>query len=87
MNDTPQDIAATFAGLLKQRTEGERAVMAFEMFDLARALATSDIRASNPGISDAELRVRIFQRTYGSDFDATEAARITTRIRASAGRT
>lgn len=84
MNDTPPDIAAAVAALLKQRSEGERVMMAFEMFDLARALATADIRARHSGISETELRVRIFQRTYGSDFDAADCARISADIRGSA---
>jgi hypothetical protein len=82
MNDTSADAAARFAALLMQRSEGERAMMAFEMFDLARALAVADIRARHPGISDTELRVRIFERTYGSDFDAAASARVAARIRA-----
>lgn len=87
MIDTPPDVAATFSALLRDRSEGERVMMAFEMFDLARALMTADIRAHHPGISDSELRVQIIERTYGSDFDAGERARIAQRIRrASCGR-
>ena len=81
MSDTPADVAATFTALAMQRSEGERAMMAFEMFDLARALMTADIRAHDPGISDSELRVKLFERTYGSDFDGRARARIVRRIR------
>lgn len=81
MTDTPDDIAARMTALIMERAEGERAMMAFEMFDLARALMTADIRASHPGISDRELRVKIFERTYGSDFDAPARARIAHAIR------
>jgi hypothetical protein len=81
MNDTPPDVAAAFTALLMQRPEGDRAMMAFEMFDLARALMTADIQARHPGISETELRVQIFERTYGNDFDAAERARIARRIR------
>lgn len=81
MNDTPPDVAAAFTALLMQRPEGDRAMMAFEMFDLARALMTADIRARHPGISAAELRVQIFERTYGSEFDEIDRSRIAQRIR------
>ena len=81
MNDTPPDVAATFTALVMRRSEGERAMMAFEMFDLARALMTADIRSRHPLISAAELRVRIFERTYGSEFDESDRARIAQRIR------
>jgi hypothetical protein len=81
MNDTPPDVAAEFTALLMKRPEGERAMMAFEMFDLARALMTADIRARHPGIAETELRVKIFERTYGNDFDEGDRARISQRIR------
>ena len=81
MSDTPPDVGAAFTALLMQRTEGERAMMAFEMFDLARALMTADIRSREPNISESELRVQIFERTYGNDFDAGDRARIARRIR------
>ena len=81
MQDTPPDVRAAFTTLLMSRAEGERAMMAFEMFDMARALMTADIRARHPDITEAELRVHIFERTYGTDFDDVERARIAARIR------
>lgn len=80
MNDTPADVAAKFTALLMERDEGERVLMAFRVFDLARALTTAGIRADDPGISDRELRVRLFERTCGRDFDDRERARIVRRI-------
>ena len=81
MNDTPPDVTAAFRALAMQRTESERVLMAFEMFDLARMLMMGDIRSQHPGITDGELRVKIFERTYGNDFDAADCDRITERIR------
>lgn len=81
MNDTPPEVAAVFTALLMQRSEGERVMMAFEMFDMARALMTADIRMRHPDITERELRVQIFERTYGSDFDEADLASITRRIR------
>lgn len=86
MNDTPADVAAAFTALLMQRPPGERAIMAFEMFDLARRLMTAEIRARHPGICETELRVQIFERTYGNDFDADDRARIAMVIREAANR-
>ena len=82
MNDTPPEVVAEVIALLMERSEGERAMMAFEMFDMARALMTADIRARHPDISDRELRVQIFERTYGNDFDEAARADIARRIRA-----
>ena len=84
MSDTPPDVAAAFTALLMQRSEGERAMMAFEMFDLARTLMTADIVARHPGISEPEMRVQVFERTYGRDFDEADRARIVQRIRGGA---
>jgi hypothetical protein len=81
MNDTPSAVLAVFTALLMQRSEGERALMAFEMFDMARALMTADIRAHHPGITERELRARIFERTYGREFGEAERSRIVRRIR------
>jgi hypothetical protein len=83
VNDTPPDVGAAFRALVMQRTESERAIMAFEMFDLARVLMIADIRAQNPGITDCELRVKIFERTYGNDFDDADCDRIVAHIRGS----
>ena len=82
MNDTPPEVVAEFTALLMKRSEGERAMMAFEMFDMARALMTADIRARHPDITDSELRVQIFERTYGNEFDEAARAEIARRIRA-----
>jgi hypothetical protein len=84
MNDTPPDVRAAFMALLMQRSDGERAMMTFEMFDMARALMTADIRARHPDIAEPDLRVLIFERTYGSDFDAADRAHIAQRIRSRA---
>jgi len=81
MNDTPPEVDRAFTTLMMGRSEGDRAMMAFEMFDLARALMTAGIRARDPGISEVELRVQIFERTYGTDFEAADRARVVERIR------
>ena len=81
MNDTPPDVRATFTALLMQRSAGERVMMAFEMFDMARTLMTAYIRTHHPGIAEPELRVLIFERTYGNDFAEADRSRIVRRIR------
>ena len=83
MSDTPPDVDQAVTFLMMQRSESDRAMMAFEMFDLARALMTADIRARHPEISEVELRVQIFERTYGADFTPADQARIVRRLRSS----
>jgi len=76
MNDTQPDVEARFAALFRQRSGSDRVRMACEMFDLARALMVSNIRALHPGISETELRVEVFERMYGSEFTPAERARV-----------
>ena len=81
MNDTPPDVDARLTALFMQRSSSDRVRMTCEMFDLARALMIANIKAEDPDITDVELRVRIFERTYGEDFDAADRARIIARLR------
>ena len=55
--------------------------MTCEMFDLARALAIAAIRAADPNISDADLRVQLFERFYGDDFSPEEKNRHVANLR------
>jgi hypothetical protein len=81
MNDTSPDVETRLDVLFAQRTGCERVRMMSEMFALARTLMVANIRTENPGISDMELRVKIFERTYGGDVDAATSARIIARLR------
>jgi hypothetical protein len=51
------------------------------MFSTARALMVADLLQRDPLVSDAELRVRILERTYGGDLDDDTRARIVARLR------
>jgi hypothetical protein len=83
VSDTSPDAARRMSELFARRTAGDRVVMACEMFDLARALIESRVKAEEAGISDADLRVRILERLYGDDFDGAARARISARLRRS----
>ena len=82
MNDTTPDVAARYRALLMARSGSDRLRMACEMFDCAREMMIAGIRAEQPDITDAELRVAVFLRTYGGDFTTEERERIVTRVRA-----
>jgi hypothetical protein len=83
MNDTSPEVEARLDALFARRSGSDRLRMTSEMFALARTLMVANIRAEHPDISDAELRVKIFERTYGDDFDPGARARITARLRGS----
>ena len=81
MTDTPPDFEARLAALYAQRSGSDRVRMACEMFALARALVVANIRADTPDISAADLRVKIFERTYGDDLVPDDRARVIARLR------
>ena len=82
MNDTTPEMDAAFAAMLATLTPAQRVRMMSEMFDTARRILASNIVANQPDISDVELRVQIFLRTYPDDFTAEERDRIVAYIRA-----
>ena len=81
MNDTSPEAARRLTELFARRTPSDRVVMACEMFDLARALMVSRINAEAAGLSETDLRVRVFERLYAGDFDEATRARISARLR------
>lgn len=82
MNDTAPEVAERYRTLLMRRSGSDRLRMACEMFECARQLMIAHIKAEHPNLTDAELRVKIFERTYGSDFAPDERDRIAARLRA-----
>lgn len=82
MNDTAPSIAATWDRLLMARPPGERMRMACAMFTVARLCVRGGITASEPGLSEADLRVRELRRLYGNEFDSSTMMLIEQRVRA-----
>lgn len=81
MSDTPPDVDAAFTAMFATIPPAERLRMTCEMFDTARRLLVANIRATQPDISETELRVQIFLRTYRDDYTEEERARIIAQIR------
>ena len=66
MNDTHTSIAAEYDKRLMNQSNDTRMLMGSRMFDASREI----VIASLPdGLSRKELRVKLFLRFYGSDFD------------------
>ena len=74
MNDTPEAVQNFYRTLLMRRSGSERLHMGCAMFDTVRAFALANLHGLSH--SDAELRARLFVRTYGGDFDLGTTARI-----------
>jgi len=66
MDDTHPLVAAEFRKRLMKLSGETRMVMASRMFDACREI----VMASLPkGLTSAEIKVNIFLRFYGNDFD------------------
>ena len=66
MNDTHPSIAAEYHERLMSQSNETRLLMGSRMFDACREI----VMASMPkDLTERELRVRLFLRFYGSDFD------------------
>lgn len=83
MNDTPESVRTLVRTLLMRRSGAERLCMGGDMFDAARTLVRASL--GDPSGTDAspEMKVRLFLRLYGQDFDADIRARIVARLRRS----
>lgn len=81
MNDTSPAMASLQRRFLMERTGAERLKMGCAMFDTARALMRAGLGDATGRDRSPAMRVRLFERTYGRDFDATAAARIIAHLR------
>jgi hypothetical protein len=69
MNDTTSAIFLKMMEMIRQKSPAERLEMGCSMHDFSKCLVTEAIRRDKPGLSAAELRVGIFLKFYGSEFD------------------
>jgi hypothetical protein len=81
MRDTIPDVEAAFLAGFAARSATERLKMTCAMFDAAKALIAADLTDRNPGISPADLRLRMFERLYFGDFDDITRARFIAALR------
>lgn len=84
MNDTHPTVARLQRRLLMERSGAERLLMGCAMFDAARTLMRAGLGDATGRDRSSSMRVRLFERTYGRDFDATTRARIIARLRGTA---
>lgn len=76
MNDTSQEIAAIYREKILALTPEERLMMACRMFDEAKELVLAGIRAEQPGLNEKEMRIQLFTRMYGQDFEPEQVKTI-----------
>jgi len=65
MTDTHPKIAERFERLMKMKTNEERLLMGFSMFNTARQIVKSAILKQYPLISSKDMKQEILKRFYG----------------------
>ena len=76
MKDTSPEMDLKMIGMMQARSPEERLEMGFSMYDFSRQLVTEAILRERPNISPIALRLELFERFYGNDFDSDQKRKI-----------
>lgn len=76
MNDTPPEIQKIQTEIWLKKTVGERLTICFELMEFGRAIIAGNIRKEVPHISEIDLKVELFKRSYPDSFEPEELERI-----------
>lgn len=82
MHDTSLAIAEKMREMIRSKTPLERLMMGCSMYETSRHLIKCSILASNPSISQMDLRKELFLKFYRNDFSPEECERITQYLQA-----
>ena len=80
-DDTRPETREVLLQLWRAKSEEERVVHGFRMWNSFKNRIMSSIQAENPGIDSTELWVETFRLIYRDDFNKDEMDRICERIR------
>jgi len=67
MKDTNPIIEEKFINLMMAKSGEERLKMGFEMYEMSRKIVIASIIQDNPGMSEKEIKVSLFNRFYEND--------------------
>lgn len=76
MDDTSMDIAEKMREMIRVKSPLERLIMGCSMYETSRFLIERSILASNPLISQKELRKEVFLKFYRNDFSPEQCEHI-----------
>ena len=76
MNDTNKKMQDIYIRMMMEKTNAERLIMGCSMFKTAKIIVHSSILEKKPDIAENELRVELFLRFYGPDFNESEKQKI-----------
>jgi hypothetical protein len=81
MTDTPPHVAKLYRKMLMRRSGVERLRMGAAMFEAAKRLVRAGLGDPDGLDFSAEMRVKLFLRIYGPDFDAKGRERVVAWLR------
>jgi len=84
VTDTPPPIEKLQREMLMRRSGAERMRMGAAMFEAARRVVRASLGDPDGRDQSAEMRVKLFLRVYGPDFDSATRERIIAWLRFSA---
>jgi head-tail adaptor len=84
MTDTPPHVENLQREMLMRRSGAERMEMGAAMFEAARRIVRASLGDPDGRDDSADMRVKVFLRVYGLDFDSATRERIVVWLRTSA---
>jgi hypothetical protein len=81
MNDTPKQVLQKQYEIISAKPLRERLKMAFDLTELSRLIISNSIRKKEPGITDIELKVKLFKTFYRFDFNQEKLDEIAGQMR------
>jgi hypothetical protein len=76
MNDTSPKMEKRYHDMLMERSGRERLEMGCSMYAAAKTIVRSSLLNENPGLTEGELKEKIFLRIYGLDFSESQKRKI-----------
>lgn len=76
MNDTSPEMEKRYHAMLMERSGEERLRMGCSMFDAAKEIVRNSILNENSGLTENDLKEKIFLRFYGLDFSDAQKRKI-----------
>lgn len=81
MNDTSPEMEKRYHDMLMRRSGPERLKMGSSMYDAAKEIVRNSILNESLGLTEQELKEKIFLRFYGLDFSEAQRRRIIAGLR------
>ncbi len=81
MKNTSPEIEEMFFNMMMAKSGEERLKMGFEMYEMSRKIVIASIIQDNPGMSDKEIKVSLFNKFYENDLPPETRQKFIERIK------